>query len=208
MASQPFIYSAHFCHRRCSKREAARNELLALVRSFQRLLVAGRSPDNVESYVKDMSSRLGIEVVVADSLEQVVRESQVVVTTTQSKEPLIRKEWLHPGLHITAMGSDFPGKQEIHQEVLVAVDRLVCDSKAQCFIGGELQHGVAAGLLDDNSDIIELGQVTSGKVPGRTDPGHVTLCDLTGTGVQDTAIALIARDKALERGMGLKVEST
>ena len=182
-------------------------ESLALVRNFERVLVAGRSRENVDAYVADMTSRLAVEVCAADSIEQVVRESQIVVTTTQSREPLIEAEWLHPGLHITAMGSDFPGKQELDPNILGAVDRLVCDRKTQCVIGGELQHGVSAGLIDEDTDVIELGQVTSGQVPGRTDTQQITLCDLTGTGVQDTAIAVIARDKALARGLGSTIES-
>lgn len=182
-------------------------ESLALVRDFDRVMVAGRSRENVDAYVIDMSSRLAVEVRAADSIEQVVRESQIVVTTTQSREPLIEAGWLHPGLHITAMGSDFPGKQELDPKILGAVDRLVCDRKTQCVIGGELQHGVSAGLIDEDTDVIELGQVTSGQVPGRTDTQQITLCDLTGTGVQDTAIAVIARDKALARGLGSTIES-
>ena len=182
-------------------------ESLALVRNFERVLVAGRSRENVDAYVADMTSRLAVEVCAADSIEQVVRESQIVVTTTQSREPLIEAEWLRPGLHITAMGSDFPGKQELDPNILGAVDRLVCDRKTQCVIGGELQHGVSAGLIDEDTDVIELGQVTSGQVPGRTDTQQITLCDLTGTGVQDTAIAVIARDKALARGLGSTIES-
>ena len=182
-------------------------ESLALVRNFVRVLVAGRSRENVDAYVADMTSRLAVEVHAADSIEQVVRESQIVVTTTQSREPLLQADWLHPGLHITAMGSDFPGKQELDPNILGAVDRLVCDRKTQCVIAGELQHGVSAGLIDADTDVIELGQVTSGQVPGRTDAQQITLCDLTGTGVQDTAIAVIARDKALARGLGSTIES-
>ena len=182
-------------------------ESLKLVRDFDRLLVAGRAQDRLASYIDEMGAQLGIEVLAAESIEQLVKESQIVVTTTQSKSVLIDASWLHPGLHITAMGSDLPGKQELDPNILVAVDKLVCDRKTQCLVGGELQHGVSAGLIDDNTVIIELGQITAGQVTGRTDARQITLCDLTGTGVQDTAIAIAARDKALEHGMGVVIES-
>ena len=182
-------------------------ESLRLVRNFDKLLGSGRSPANVDAYVQEMSDRLGIEVAAADSPEQLVRECQIVVTTTQSKSPVIEAQWLHPGLHITAMGADLPGKQELDAKILTAVDRLVCDRKTQCLIGGELQHGVGQGTIDESTEVFELGQITSGKVPGRTDQQQITLCDLTGTGVQDTAIALTARDKALAQGMGVSIES-
>lgn len=182
-------------------------ESLKLVRDFDKVLVSGRSAERVEKYIDDMSARLGLKVVAADSAEQLVTESQVVVTTTQSKSPVIDAAWLHPGLHITAMGADLPGKQELDAQILGAVDTLVCDRRAQCFLGGELQHGIPAGILDESTEVIELGQITSGQVPGRTDSQQITLCDLTGTGVQDTAIAVVARDKALAAGLGVSIES-
>jgi ectoine utilization protein EutC len=181
-------------------------ESLRLVRDFERLLVHGRSDANVETYITDMAQRLGVEVIRAESLEQLVAESQVVVTTTQSKEALICAEWLHPGLHVTAMGSDLPGKQELEPQVLVRADLLVCDSRSQCAVGGELQHALSAGILNEPNDIVELGDVTSGKFPGRTDESQITVSDLTGTGVQDTAIALEAYRKALEQNMGTSIE--
>ena len=182
-------------------------ESLKLVRDFERLVVSGRSPQRVEKYIEEMSSRLGIEVVAADSVEQLVTESQVVITTTQSKSPVIDAAWLHPGLHITAMGSDLPGKQELDARILGEVDILVCDRKSQCLLGGELQHGGSAGIIDENTQVAELGQITSGQLPGRTNAQELTVCDLTGTGVQDTAIAVIARDKALAAGLGVSIES-
>ena len=182
-------------------------ESLKLVRDFERLLVAGRSQPRVDAYVAEMTLKLGVEVQAAESIEHLVGQSQVVVTTTQSKEPLIDAKWLHPGLHITAMGADLRGKQELDPKVLGAVDRLVCDRKAQCLVGGELQHGIRTGVIKEDGDILELGEITSGQVPGRTSATEITLCDLTGTGVQDTAIAVVAREKAIEQGMGVSIES-
>ncbi|NIR29030.1 MAG: cyclodeaminase [Gammaproteobacteria bacterium] len=182
-------------------------ESLRLVRSFRRLLVTGRSPERVRSYVSDMKNRLDVEVVAAESLEQLVRESQVVISTTSSREPLVRAEWLHPGLHITAMGSDLAGKQELDPHVLTKADLLVCDRKSQCFTMGELQHGLAAGLISEDSPIYELGELTAGRVPGRRDEKDITVCDLTGTGVQDTAIALLAHRKCAQRGLGTDVSN-
>lgn len=180
-------------------------ESLRLVRDFRRLLVAGRSPQRTQAYVDEMRDKLGIEVGAAESLEQLVRESQVVVTTTSSRAALVQAQWLHPGLHITAMGSDLAGKQELDPQVLAKADVLVCDRKSQCFTMGELQHGLAAGVIAQDSEIHELGEVTSGRVAGRRRAEDVTVCDLTGTGVQDTAIALAAYRQAARRGLGAVV---
>lgn len=181
-------------------------ECLRMVRQFTRVLVRGRSPQNVAAYVGDMTRALGVEVVEADSMEQLVGESQLVVTTTPSRDAIIREEWLHPGLHVTAMGSDLAGKQELDARVLARADRLVCDSKSQCFSMGELQHGLAAGVIDRQSQIDELGAITAGTAAGRRSAEEITLCDLTGTGVQDTAIATLTVARARASGRGMVVE--
>ena len=119
----------------------------------------------------------------------------------------IKAEWLHPGLHITCMGADLPEKQELEPEVLGKVDILACDRKSQCIAMGELHHGFRAGILSNNSDISELGEITSGRKHGRRSEDQITLCDLTGTGVQDTAIALLALQKTGEQGLGVEIDN-
>ena len=84
-------------------------QCLSLVRPFTRVLVRGRSAENVAAYIAEMTQALDVELVEAESMERLVAESQLVVTTTQSREAIIRAEWLHPGLHVTAMGSDLAG---------------------------------------------------------------------------------------------------
>ena len=180
---------------------------LKLVRDFERLLVIGRTSERTSAYIDEMHNALGIDVAAVESVEQLVRESQIVVSTTPSRQALIEAEWLHPGLHITAMGSDLAGKQELAADVLGLVDVLVCDRQSQCFSMGELQHGLSAGIITEESDIYELGELTSGRVAGRRSPQDITVCDLTGTGVQDTAIALVAYRKAIQSGLGSKIDN-
>jgi ectoine utilization protein EutC len=180
---------------------------LKLVRNFKKVLVYSRSIERAKKYAEDMSVELGIEVEVADSAEMVVRNSDTVITTTPAKEPIIKAEWLHPGLHITAMGSDAEHKQELEAEVLVRADKIVCDTKEQCARLGELHHALDRGLLTSDSFIIELGQLTSKELIGRDNDEQITVCDLTGTGVQDTAIALFAYNEMNKRNLGLNVEN-
>ncbi|HVN31102.1 MAG TPA: cyclodeaminase [Thermoanaerobaculaceae bacterium] len=187
----------------------ARYQALALkqVREFRRVLVYGRTRQRAEGYVAEMTPRLGVEVVAAGDAETVVRSSEIVITTTPSREPYLRAEWLHPGVHITAMGSDGPEKQELFADVLGRADLLVCDSRAQCERLGELHHARTAGCLPSEDRIAELGEITSGRRHGREHDAQITICDLTGTGVQDTAIALLAHRRAVERGLGLQIET-
>ncbi len=180
-------------------------EALALVRDFKRVLVYGRKAEAVRKYCEEMATKLGIEVTPGASIPELVRACDIVVTTTPSQEALIFENDLHAGLHITAMGSDLPGKQELEAKVLSRVDRLVCDRKENAKRSGELQHGFAAGTLDEKSVIAEIGEIISGDKPGRMNDNEITVCDLTGIGVQDTAIGLLAYQECTRRGLGTPI---
>ena len=177
---------------------------LRLVRDFERVLVSARDAGRTGAYAAEMSEALALPVRAA-APEELVRESDLVITTTPARAPIVEAAWLHPGLHITAMGSDLPGKQELDPEILRRADRVVCDSRSQCRAMGELQHAVS--LLDGDGAPAELGEVTSGVAPGRQSPEEITVCDLTGTGVQDTAIACLALSRARARGAGVSIDS-
>lgn len=180
---------------------------LRLVREFKKVLVYSRTSNHAKTFAIEMANELGVEVQPVETAEAVVRNSDTVITTTPAKEPIIKAEWLHPGLHITAMGSDAEHKQELEAEVLAKADILVCDKISQCARLGELQHAMALGLLTEQYPIIELGELTSKKVVGRQNDEQITVCDLTGTGVQDTAIALFAYQEMKKRNKGLIIEN-
>ena len=181
---------------------------LRLVRDFSKVLVYSKTPERVEAYVAEMSRELELEVVNMASAEAVVAGSDLVVTTTPAKAPYLKAEWLHPGLHITAMGSDAEEKQELYPDVFGRAGLIVCDRKAQVFRLGELHHAREAGVIaEDDPRLVELGELTSGRRPGRQNDEQITIADLTGTGVQDTAIALLAYRKAQALGLGMQIES-
>lgn len=184
----------------------ARYQMMALkqVRDFKRVLVY--SLDGVNAYVEEMTEVLGVDVQAVDSVETVVRESEIVVTTTPAKRPYLKAEWLRSGLHITAMGADAEEKQELYSESLGRADLLVCDRRSQSFRLGEFHHGLEGGILKSQNDAVELGEVTSGRKAGRTSDDQITICDLTGTGMQDTVIATLAYQEAMSKGMGLEIE--
>ena len=178
---------------------------LKLVRDYQKLFVYGIEPEQVEQYSQEMGELLNVDVVQAETPEMVVRECQVVVTSTPSREAYLQADWLHPGLHITCMGSDAEHKQEIYPQVFQHVDLIVCDRRSQVFRLGELHHAKEAGIITDESEVIELGELTAGIKPGRQKDDQITICDLTGVGVQDTQIARLAYQEAVSKGLGLKI---
>ena len=159
-----------------------------LVRPFSSVLVWGRDLEKAESCAENIVRSLGVNAQVAPDVASLVARSQLVVTTTPATAPLIRPEHLHPGLHITAMGSDAPEKTELAPGCLDAADLYVADSAAQVALRGELRAARAAGLWTAK-DPTELGSIVTGQIQGRTDPDQITIADLTGTGAQDTAIA-------------------
>lgn len=180
-------------------------EALTLVRPIERALVWARRPEQAARLAEEMSARLDVPVETADTVEAVVGGSDVVVTTTPSTAPLIDASMLHPGLHITAIGSDAETKQEIAADAVAAADVFFCDSVAQSQRLGELRAAVVAGL--DPAETIELGSVISGDHPGRDGDDQVTICDLSGTGAQDTAIASLAVERCVQSGAGVIIET-
>ncbi|MCF7949084.1 MAG: ornithine cyclodeaminase family protein, partial [Spirochaetia bacterium] len=127
------------------------------------------------------------------------------VTTTPARKGYLKAEWLHPGLHITAMGCDTEEKQELESAVLGRADVLACDLKSQVFRLGEMRSGIEAGVISEDSPIRELGEMINGVKTGRENEEQITVCDLTGVGVQDTMIAIKAYDLAVDQGMGTKI---
>jgi ornithine cyclodeaminase len=174
--------------------EQARLQLKALrmVRDIGHVTVWARDAASAQRFARDCE---GVPCEVAGSVSEALKHADIAVTTTPSREPLIHARDLHPGLHITAMGSDAEHKNEIAPDVFTAA-RYVCDRLQQVRVLGELHHALDAGVVEADASFAELGQVIAQQAPGRTRDDEVTVCDLTGTGAQDTAIATLAIQRA------------
>ena len=161
---------------------------LRCVRAFSRL--SAWSPDRarLDAYVHEMRDD-GLDAHAAATPEAVCREADLLITATPARAPLVRAEWLRAGQHVTALGSDSPGKQELDAACLARADLLVVDRLTQCAAFGELRHALDAGLLRPDRVHAELGEIIAGLKPGRTAASQITIADLTGVGFQDTAIA-------------------
>lgn len=174
-------------------------EAAHLVRPFARVLVHGRDMAKAHVCAEDLAKSLGIKAEAIADPAALVAESQLVVTTTPSRAPVLKADWLHPGLHITAMGSDQSGKNEIEPAALMVADAYICDRVSQCEVSGELEAAKATGVWTKGTPA-ELGEVITGSKPGRQSPEDITIADLTGTGVQDTAIATHVRARFPKAG--------
>ena len=186
----------------------ARFQLAALlgVRKVGTVVAYGRSTAKAAAYAREVESRHGVRVTVAATMEKAVRGSDIVVTVTPSTQPLVQPDWVQDGTHITAVGSDGPDKQELDVRVLEKADKVVADRLEQCLRLGEIHHAVQAGVLAKEDVYAELGEIAAGMKPGRESDDEITVADLTGVGVQDAAVANLAVEQAVRRGLGRILE--
>jgi len=166
-------------------------QCLTCVREFREIVAWSPTRAHLDAYCAEMRAA-GFDARAAASPRDVCVDADVLITTTPSREPFVLAEWLRPGQHVTALGSDSPGKQELEAACLARADLLVVDRVTQCAAFGELRHALDAGLFRADRVHAELGEVVSGAKPGRTSPDQITIADLTCVGFQDTAIASMA----------------
>lgn len=176
-------------------------QALALVRDVRHVRIWARRHEQAAALAATLADTLDVRCDVAADIGAALADADIAITTTPSRTPLLDASHLHPGLHVTAMGSDAEHKNEIAPQALAAA-RYVADRLSQTRVLGELHHALAAGAVRDDADFAELGAVIAGRASARRDASDVTLCDLTGTGAQDTAIATLALTRARAAGAG------
>lgn len=177
-------------------------EALRLVRPIEEARIWARDAAKAQETAARLRDKLGILVRAEPDAAEATAGADIIVTTTPSAEPLIKAGFVSAGQHITAMGSDAEHKNEVAPAILRMADLYVADSAKQTRRLGELHHAIAAGVMAADADVTELGQVIAGDRPGRRSASDITIADLTGTGVQDTAIATLAHDRARAANAG------
>lgn len=169
--------------------------------AIKTIFVYSRDAQKCKVFSESMSRELQINVIPIQDLNKALQASQIGITCTSSGKYFIKKGMLPPGIFIAAMGADSPDKQEIDPAILAEV-KMVVDVQAQCAAVGELHHAIGLGLIDPMTVHIELGQVVSRQVNVRESIDDIIIFDSTGTAMQDTALALLAYEKALQQGLG------
>jgi alanine dehydrogenase len=177
---------------------------IAAVVPLERAWVLDTDPTRAEGLAARARADLGLRVSVATDLRAALGGSDVCVTCTPSRRPLVLRGDIAPGTFVAAVGADSQGKQEL-EPALVASSTLVVDVLEQCAAIGELQHALAAGLMTRSDVHAELSDVVAGRRPGRTRDEEITIFDSSGTALQDVAAAIAVYDKALARGLGMEV---
>lgn len=181
---------------------AGQLEAVVLATSASGARVFSRAPEHRTSFIESMSGRLGIPITSAGSAEACVDGASVVITVTSSAEPVLLGAWLRPGMHVIAVGSNSWTRSELDLEAVIRCDRIVVDdveqAKLEC---GDLLRAVELGRLSWAS-VTELGDVVTGRSPGRGSASEVTLFESQGIAIEDVAMAERVYRLAVERGVG------
>jgi len=158
-------------------------------RPFETLLIWARNEDKANALKTRLVERLpNVEIRVTSDLEQTVRSTDVLITATLSREPLVRGEWLREGQHITAVGADDPTKCELDAVVLQRA-RVFVDSVETTISNGDVLRAIQQGQYRPESVAGEIGEVLAGRKIGRTKSADITVVKLVGIGAQDLAAA-------------------
>ncbi|MGD2152677.1 MAG: hypothetical protein PVG79_05370 [Gemmatimonadales bacterium] len=170
---------------------------LSQVRCWEHTVAWSPDADQLARYCADMEGELSIPCRAASDPEEAVRGADLIITATPSREPLFGASALEPHATVIAVGSDGPDKRELSTETLARADKIVVDRLSQCVAIGEVHHGVVDGALTPESVHAELGDVLTGEKTGR-EGSELIICDLTGVGTQDAAIAEVAWGKLVQ----------
>ncbi len=162
-------------------------EILKRLTKCRNIFIWGRNIHRVSFYKSDLL-KLGFIVHVCTSPTEVAQNCNLIITTTASSKPLLKAIEIQTGTHITAVGADSPGKQELDPEIFKKADIVIVDSKSQCIEHGEIHNAYQSGILKDDQ-FIELGQIIANPSLGRMNDHQISVIDLTGVAVQDIQIA-------------------
>lgn len=162
-------------------------EYLMPVTPCREVVAWSQSGNSLESFAVHAST-LGFRVRTTSDPREVANASRLIVCATPSRRPLIHADWVQPGTHITALGADGPGKQELDPAILARADIVAVDSRVQCAAFGEAGHAIRHGLVVSGK-LTEIGELLMRAPRARTGAGQITVADLTGLAVQDAMIA-------------------
>jgi len=160
---------------------------LRRVRKFDEAVVWGIDEEELGVYRRDMESP-GLKIRTTLRAEEVAAAANLIVTCTPATSPVLKAEWIRPGTHITAVGSDTAAKQELEAAILARADRVVVDSLSQSELRGEVFKAVSAGAIERDR-LVELGRVIADEKLRRASDSEITVADLTGVAVQDIQIS-------------------
>jgi alanine dehydrogenase len=177
---------------------------LSMVLPIERVFAFDTDRAQAESLINDLATELGIKIEFSDNLETALKQSDVCVTCTPSKQPFLKEEFIAPGTFIAAVGADNPEKQELESTIL-SRNKVVVDVVEQSATVGELHHALDAALMTRDDVHAELGEVVAGIKSGRSSADEIIVFDSTGMALQDVVAAAAVFEKAINDGVGTRI---
>src|SRR5829696_8887766 len=177
---------------------------LAEVLPIEKVYAFDTDAARAEGFARETSDELGLRVVSATNLREAAGESDVCVTCTPSRRPILMKGDVRPGAFVAAVGADNPLKHELDPGLL-ASGKIVVDILEQCASIGDLHHALEAGAVKRSDVYAELGEIVVGRRPGRTSDEETIIFDSTGTALQDVAAAAVVYEKAVSAGVDMSL---
>lgn len=183
----------------------ARMQIMALLKvmpNIENLNVWSISETGMKKYKEELNSLYpNLKVAICENAQSAVKNADIIYTVTYSEKPIIKYEWLKPGVHITAVGACEPHMQELDSSILKMANIVCVDSIEACAKNGELHHAITSGYLK-KEDVIELGDAILKNVTRNTT--DITVCDLVGIGFQDAVIASCVMEEYNKQLLKLK----
>ena len=185
---------------------ATQIEAVAAVRKIERVRVFGRDPERRQRFAREMSEKLSVPVEAAASAEEAVHDADIAITSTTASKPVLEGRWLRAGMHINAIGANFPEKAELDADAVNRADVIFADSREQSKLeAGDLIQAFEGDYSRWN-DVKELTDLVAGRVKGRTSPEQITLFKSNGIAIEDIVTAGRVYELALQRRIGSNVE--
>jgi alanine dehydrogenase len=179
-------------------------QALMKVRPIEKVFIFDIDKIKADQFAYDLSKELNILIQSVDLLEEALRQSDICVTCTTSNNFFLLNEYIIPGTFIAAVGADNEDKQELEPSLLVR-SKFITDITEQCAVYGELHHAIGIGYMKKTDVYAELGEIISGRKPGRTSDEEMIIFDSTGTALQDIVSAAIVYEKAFAQNWGMKL---
>jgi len=189
----------------CGRQGRIQLAALARVRPLERVHAVDADPGLAARFAREMSAQLGLDVRPAASAAEAAPGSDIFVTCTPSRRPLLHRVDVRPGAFVAAVGADNEHKQEL-EPALMAAATIVVDSLEQCAAIGDLHHALASGAVSIGQVHAELSEVVAGRKSGRRSAEEITIFDSSGVAIEDVAAAAAVYEKAVAAGRGVTVD--
>ena len=175
-------------------------------RPIQKVRVWSRDAAHAQRFAERESKRHGIAINVMTTVQDAVKECDIICTTTSAREPILRGEWITPGTHINAVGSSVPFTREL-DSTAVKIARLFVDRRESALNeAGDFLLARKEGIIEDTHIVGEIGEIMIGEIDGRRTSDEITLFKSLGLGIEDLAAANHIYRKAIQSNDGTAVE--